>query len=137
MFFYPLNQVLISGPGSSEHVKNPRSILLRHFELQSGRFTSPRSTFHKSYVFCTMLQFCCVFYTTFSLSPFFQVSERCTKYTQNVHHCTFLCVYSNIVRNTLRVCKVVYFQCIWCNILRPGSMCTVINYRHVHPCMLP
>ena len=43
-------------------------------QVQSSRFTSPRSTLQKSYVFCTTLQLCYVFHTTFSLSPLSLIS---------------------------------------------------------------
>ena len=58
--------------------------------IQSGRFTSPRSTLQKHYVFCTTLQFYYVFYTTFSLSPFSLILDCCTKYIENIQRCKFL-----------------------------------------------
>ena len=73
--------------------------------FQSGQFTSPRSTLQKSYAFCATLQCCYVFHTIFSLSPFSLFLECCIKYMPYVQQCT---------------CNVVYFQCIWRNVIRPG-----------------
>ena len=47
----------------------------------------PRSMLHKSYAFCITLQFCYVFYTTFSLSPFPIVLDQCPKYLQSIQCC--------------------------------------------------
>ena len=100
--------------------------------LQSSRFTSPRSTLQKPYVFCTMLQFCYVFYTTFWLSPLSLLLERCTKYMQYVQRYTICFVYCNIVRNALRTCNVVHFQCILCNVLRWGRVGIIKRLYKIH-----
>ena len=102
------------------------------FPIQSGRFTSPRSTLHKPYVFSTTLQSCYVFYTTFQLSPFSLVLKRCTKYVQYVQCYTFSWVYCNVVRIALRVCNVVYFQCILRNVLRQGRRGRMKRLYKIH-----
>ena len=86
-------------------------------KLQSSRFTSPRSMLQKPYVFHTTLQFCHVFYTYFLLSPFSLILECCTKYMQHLQRYTICFVYYNVVRNAFRICNIVYFQCILCNVL--------------------
>jgi hypothetical protein len=94
-----------------------------HFDkYQSGRFTSPRSTLHKSYVFCTTLLFCYAFYASFSLSPFSFVLEHCAKYIVSIQRC-------KLSMHFLQRCKkrgnIAHFACVLCNILRPGRMGTM------------
>ena len=104
----------------------------KSYLIQSGRFTSPRSTLHKTYLFSTTLQSCYVFYTTFPLSPFSLVLKRCTKYMQYVQRYTFSWVYCNVVRITLRVYNVVYFQCILRNVLRQGRRGRMKRLYKIH-----
>ena len=108
------------------------SVSCKTCQKQSGRFTSPRSMLHETYVFCATLQFCYVFYTTFSLSLISLFLECCKKYMQNLQRYTFSCIYCNVVRNAWRVCNVAYFQCIICNVLRWGRMGTIERLYKIH-----
>ena len=86
-------------------------------EVQSGRFTSPRSTLQKPYVFCTTLQFCYVFYTTFSFSPFALILERCTKYIESIQRCKFSMHFLQGFNKHKKKCNVAHTACILCNVL--------------------
>ena len=93
--------------------------------LQSRRFTSPRSTLHKSYVFCAMLQFCYLFYTTFSLSPFSLFIECCTKYIVAISQCIS---FNKHIEN----CNIAHTVCIRCNLLRTGRFGKLKSLYKIH-----
>ena len=100
--------------------------------LQSGRFTSPRSTLQKSYVFSTTLQFCNVFYTAFSLSASSLVLERRTKYTDSIQRFKVSMYFLQRCNKHKEKCNVAHIVCIWCNILRPGRMGRMKRLYKIH-----
>ena len=101
-------------------------------QTQSERFTYTKSILHKSCFFCTRLQFCFVFHTTFPLSPFFLVLELCTQYIEKIQHpklsMYFLLCYSKHKEK----CNVTHSVCIWCNVLRTGRMGTLKRLNEIH-----
>ena len=100
--------------------------------IQSGRFTSPRLTLQKSYVFCTTLQFYFVFYTTFSFSLFSLVLKHCAKYIESLQHCKLSIQFLPCCNILKKKCNVAHIVCILCNVLRTGRMETMKRLYKIH-----
>jgi hypothetical protein len=106
--------------------------------LQSGRFTSPRSTLHKSYVFCTTLQFCYLFILfvilLFVLYNLFIVPILTVPRTMHKIHpiCSMLHFYFCLLQHCKKCIESLQHCIFWHNVLRWGRMGTMKRLYEIH-----